>query len=151
MDIESWDKRESQFSALSRYGKAWYAFICARLMPTTHQNDVTKERAILLHGIVYQFSGIRHLRKIYNVDVGMIIQSSIERFLRGSTTGGLPHGFLIIDLCRQAGIQWHASKQLLQPMAIIDHLTVEKYNAWEGAESHPQDMDYIVVPPTSSH
>lgn len=27
---------------LSRHGKAWYAFLCAKFMPTRHQNDVLR-------------------------------------------------------------------------------------------------------------
>lgn len=54
-------------TALSCYAKAWYNFICANLMPTRHQNYVTKDRVILLFGIVI---GKR-------IDVGGIINTSI--------------------------------------------------------------------------
>lgn len=37
---------------LSRYGKVWYTFLCAKLMPSTHLADVTQERAVLLYAIV---------------------------------------------------------------------------------------------------
>lgn len=72
-------------------------------MPTRHQNDATKERARLLYGIAYHHLGLRNEIKILEVDVGSIIQESIKRVLRGSTTGGLLDDFLITDLCRQVG------------------------------------------------
>lgn len=37
---------------LRRYGKAWYSFICAKLMPTTHVSDVIKDIVVLLYAIV---------------------------------------------------------------------------------------------------
>lgn len=36
-------------SKMSRYGKAWFAFICAKLMSSTNINDVTKEMVVLLY------------------------------------------------------------------------------------------------------
>lgn len=48
---------------LSRYGKAQYSFICAKLMPTTHVSDVIKDRVVLLYTIV----------KGKTIDVGQII------------------------------------------------------------------------------
>lgn len=75
------EKVSFPYSALSQYGKAWYAFICANLMPTRHQNDITKEREILLYGIVHQCYGSENERRIYDIDVGMIIHESIEKFL----------------------------------------------------------------------
>lgn len=53
MKVGTTEKVHFSYSTLSRYGKAWYAFICAKLMPTRHKNDVTKERACLLYGIVH--------------------------------------------------------------------------------------------------
>lgn len=65
-------------AALSKYGKAWYAFICARLMPTRHQNDVTKERARLLYGIVHHSIGLRNEVEISGVDVGLCIRNLLS-------------------------------------------------------------------------
>lgn len=48
---------------LSRYGKIWYAFLYAKLFPSTHTYDVTKEKALLLYAIVQDFI----------IDVGAII------------------------------------------------------------------------------
>lgn len=60
-------------------------------MPTRHQNDVTKDRDLLLFAIVIGKP----------VDVGLIIKGSVVKTLRGSTTGALPHASLITGLCRQ--------------------------------------------------
>lgn len=136
-------------SALSRYGKAWYAFICARLMPTRHQNDATKERSWLLYGIVHHHFRANNEVMFYKVDVGMCIQESIEWLLRGSTTGDLLHGFLITNLCHKAGVQWHSYEPIQQPMAIIYHTTINKYKAWDGAQSHPRGEGYIIIRPPS--
>lgn len=48
---------------LSIYGKAWYSFICAKLMLITHVSDVIKDRAVLLYAIM----------KGKSVDVGQVI------------------------------------------------------------------------------
>lgn len=39
---------------LSRYGKVWHYFICAKLMPTMHIRDVINDRAVLLYALVMQ-------------------------------------------------------------------------------------------------
>ena len=53
---------------LSQYGKIWYAFLCAKLLPSTHTSDVTKEKALLLYAIVQDFI----------IDIGAIISFSIR-------------------------------------------------------------------------
>lgn len=57
------------YIALSKYGKAWYTFIWARLMPTRHQNDVFNDRARLLYGIV-----LHHLGRFSNPWLLLIIK-----------------------------------------------------------------------------
>lgn len=71
-------------------------------MSTWHQNDITKERAILLYAIMVN----------KKVDVGMVINVSIAKCLQGSTSGALPHASLIIALCRQAGVQWYTDEPI---------------------------------------
>lgn len=89
------DKKVSfPHTTLSRYEKAWYNFICANLMSIRHQSDVTKERAILLYAIVSN----------KKVNVGLIINVSISKYLQSSTTGGLIQALLITRLCRRAGV-----------------------------------------------
>lgn len=60
-------------SELSRYGLAWFSFICSRLLPTTKVTEVNKDRASLLYAIV----------KGKKIDVGLIIYNSIRKALRG--------------------------------------------------------------------
>lgn len=43
-------------AALNRYVKAWNLFICAKLMPSTHQHDIPADRAIILWGVLSQES-----------------------------------------------------------------------------------------------
>lgn len=102
LDIEAKYYKKGSFphTALSRHGKAWYNFIYANLMPTRHQSDVTKEREILLYVIVTN----------KKVDVGLIVNGSIVKYLWGSMTCGLLHASLIIGLCRQAGVQWNTNE-----------------------------------------
>jgi len=132
-------------SALSRYGKAWHTFICARLMPTRHQHDVTKARAKLLYGIVHHHYNLDNSIAFYDVDVGACIQESIDRAIRAKTAVGLLHGFLITDLCRKAGVQWNPNEPSVQPTGVIDHATIARYKEWEGARSHPRGEGYIMI------
>lgn len=48
---------------LNRYGKAWYYFLCAKLMSTTQVTDVIHDRVVLLYAIV----------KGMTIDVGQVI------------------------------------------------------------------------------
>lgn len=86
-------------SCLSRYGKAWYAFICTKRMPCTHVSDQTKERAVLLYCLV----------KGKKMDVGFIIKQLIMSAAGGGggvrTTEGLPHPSLICALCAKYGVK----------------------------------------------
>lgn len=120
-------------TTLSRYGKAWYSFLCANLMPTRHQNNVTKEQAILLFVIVTNLL----------VDVGLIMNESIARFLHESTMGELPHASLITGLCRQAQVQWSANELVQPPITIIDHGIIQRYKVWEGGISHQEGRDSL--------
>lgn len=49
---------------LSRNGKAWYYFLYAKLLPTTHVSDVIKDRALVLYGTITGKS----------INVGKVIQ-----------------------------------------------------------------------------
>lgn len=120
--------------ALSRYAQAWYSFICATLMPTRHQNAVTKYRALLLYAIM---TGAP-------VDVGMTIRGSIIKTLKGSTIGALTYASLITGLYRQAGVQWSPDELHQSPILVIDHATIVRYKVWEGGESHPRGEGFIL-------
>lgn len=101
------------------------------LISTRHQNDVTKERAILLDGIV----------KGKPVDVGYVIYQSIQCYLRGNTSGGILHASVITRLCAKADVEWD-NDSLQLPMSDIDHATIKKYKVWKGAPSHPRGLGF---------
>lgn len=124
-------------SALSNYGKAWHAFICAKLMPCRHTSDVINRRAALLFCIAQGKS----------IDVGQVIHDSIDRAIKGGTSGGLPHPSLITGLCRQAGVKWDAEEATQPPLAAIDHSVIKKYKVWGGGTPHPRGLGFIIVPP----
>ena len=130
------EKTSFPSSALSRYGKAWFSFICANMIPTRHLSDVTKDRAILLFAIV---TGL-------NVDIGVLIHESIMKAIKSTVISGLPHPSLITQLCKRAGIHWGPEEIALPPMAVIDHQTISRFIVWDGAESHVRGEGY--GPPT---
>lgn len=66
-------------------------------MPTRHLSNVTKERAILLFAIT---TGLK-------VDIGIAIQNSIQKTIKGSSSGGLPYPSLLTQLCKREKVQWH--------------------------------------------
>lgn len=70
---------------LSRYCNIWYAYLCAKLVPSEHVSEVIKEKVPLLYAILKDFV----------IDVGAIINFSIRHFLRGPILGRLPHPSLI--------------------------------------------------------
>lgn len=81
---------------LSLYGKIWYAFLCAKLSPSTHTSEVTKEKVLLLYSNV----------KDFDIDIGALISFSIRHCLRGPFSRGLPHPSLICGLYCQSGVRW---------------------------------------------
>lgn len=115
---------------LSRYGKIWYAFLCAKLFPSTHTSDVTKEKALLLYTIVQDFI----------IDVGAIINFSIHRCLIGNFSGGLPHPSLIYGLCRQVGLRWSDDEPTQMPLQLKYSRMIAWYSVWAGGESPPRGV-----------
>lgn len=88
------EKTSFPTSALSRFGKAWFSFICASTIPTRHLSDVTKDRAILLFAIV---TGLR-------VGIGVLIHEPILKAIKSTVVSGLSYSSLITQLCKRAGI-----------------------------------------------
>lgn len=121
-------------SNLSLYGKAWYAFICAKLMPCTHVSHVTRERAVLLYSII----------KGYKINVGHLILQSVLRASRGSTTGGLPHPSLICVLCAKFGVKWKSDEMIQKAMPVLDHKLISRYKVWIGGANHPRGLGFII-------
>lgn len=54
--------------------KVWYHFICAKLVPTAHLTEVTRERAFLLYAI----------KKNLSINVGQWISSNIRHVAKTS-------------------------------------------------------------------
>lgn len=81
---------------LNRYAKACNNFICTNLMPSTHQHDMTANRAIILWGII--------MGKY--IDIGHLLHQSMLCYMRGSTTDGILHASVVTQLCAQAGVEW---------------------------------------------
>lgn len=122
-------------AALNRYARAWFLFICARIMPTSHTADVTVDRAIVLWGI---------LNGKY-IDLGFLIHQNIMRFLGGTTTGGIPHALIITDLCYRVGVHWTPDEILQKPMSSIDHHAIARITDWPGGVPHPRGLGYQVA------
>ena len=74
---------------MNRYARAWNAFICANILPTSHAHEVTVERARLLWGI---------LNEEYYVDLGEFIYQGILKFLRGRTQSNIPYASTVTKL-----------------------------------------------------
>lgn len=127
-------------SKLSRYGKAWHACICTKLMPCQHMSDVINQRAALLFCIA----------KDYSVDIGEVIYDSVLKGIEPGTTGGLPHPSLITALCRQAGVQWDEKEEVLKSLPPIDHKAMARYKIWTGADSHPRGLGFKPIHPVSN-
>lgn len=120
-------------AALNRYAKAWNLFICAKLLPSSHQYEITAERAILLWGII---TG-------EYIDVGYLIHQNIVKYLKGTTTGNIPHALVIAMLCAQQGVHW-GNEQMQYPNQDITHSTIAKFEDWAGGEPHPRGRGFIL-------
>ena len=83
-----------QENALNRYAKAWNKFICANLMPTSHQHEVSTDRAVLLYIICNEMT----------IAIGRVIRNYLLHSIQGRTTGAHTHPSLISGLCRSAEI-----------------------------------------------
>ncbi|KAK1387686.1 hypothetical protein POM88_015864 [Heracleum sosnowskyi] len=129
--------QQSKFpaSALTRYARAWFLFMCARIMPTTHISSVTVDRAIILWGI---------LTGQY-IDLGYLVHKNILKFLGGSTTAGIPHAALIAELCVHVGVIWSADETLHRAKSDIDHHAMQRLAEWPGGTPHPRGLGYIDV------
>lgn len=103
---------------LSRFGKAWFYFLCAKLMPFSHVSEVNKAKVVLLYSIV----------KGKTIYVGKIIYRSILATLRGGATSGLPHPSLICGLRRNAGVVlWSPNEIFEQPKSVLDRTMIDRF------------------------
>ncbi|GMN60107.1 hypothetical protein TIFTF001_029192 [Ficus carica] len=104
-------QRSFQENGLSRYAKAWHKLICASLMPTSHQQEVSTERAALLYCICKEMS----------IDVGRVIRNSLLHSIQAKTTGAHTHPSFIIGLCRSAGVVIDGIEPTEEPDATVNH------------------------------
>jgi len=121
-------------SSLNRYARAWNLFICGRLLPSSHNHEVTVERAIVLWGIITD----------EYIDVGYLMYQNMLRFMRGVTTGAMPHASIITQLCILAGVRWSGTEQLQYPQATLDSAAIQRLDDWHGGRPHPRGLGYIV-------
>ena len=108
---------------MSKSSKAWHYFVCSKFMPTTNFNAVSKDRAGLTYAI----------QKGKSVNVGLVIQRSILNALK-IAKAGLPHPLLIIDLCKEAWVQWGKGEELLHPKWAINDKSLDVYKVYSGGE-----------------
>ena len=73
--------------------KIWHHFICARLMPTTHLTEVTRDRALLLSSI----------KKGLTINVGHWILGNIIHAAKNVSIG-IPHLTLVTELIATVGV-----------------------------------------------
>lgn len=121
-------------AALTRYARAWFLFLSARIMPSSHVTEVSVERAIILWAIL---NG-------YYIDLGSLIHQNILKFLNGGTTGGIPHAVIVTNLCYAVGVRWHIDEVLQRPTANIDHHAINRMTEWPGGVPHPRGLGYVI-------
>lgn len=88
----------------------WFLFVTSRIMPSSHETEVTKERAALVYSIVTGKT----------VDIGKLVQASILHAASGTSTLSMPHSSLITDLCKHAGVTWDKTEESLKTRVPID-------------------------------
>ncbi|PIN00193.1 hypothetical protein CDL12_27303 [Handroanthus impetiginosus] len=87
----------------------WLRFISARLLPSSHTSDVTRERAVMIYAILTDVP----------FDIGRFLHRSILKSAIGGLTMGLYHPSLITELCARAGLERQPGDELLQPDSMI--------------------------------
>ncbi|XP_073307405.1 uncharacterized protein [Primulina huaijiensis] len=96
-------------SEMLRDPNSWASFILAKILPSTHQIEITKDKVALVHAITTGKS----------VDLGKIIHGSIMRTSKSLITTGLPCPHIVTELCHRAGVTWGSDEQILKPKAPI--------------------------------
>lgn len=121
-------------SELSIYGTAWFNFICAKLMPSSHVSNVIKSRACPLFAIV----------TVKSINVGKFIYESILHALRGGSIDEFPHPSLICGLYMNAGVVWTVDEIFEQPKAVLDNNIIDRFKEWEGGIPKRRGASYIL-------
>ncbi|PIN19258.1 hypothetical protein CDL12_08056 [Handroanthus impetiginosus] len=87
----------------------WLRFVSARLLPSSHTSEVTRERAVMIFTILTDIP----------FDIGRFLHRSILKSAMGSLTVSLYHPSLITELCARAGLERQPSDKLLQSDSMI--------------------------------
>ncbi|PIN19977.1 hypothetical protein CDL12_07343 [Handroanthus impetiginosus] len=87
----------------------WLRFVSARLLPSSHTSEVTRERAVMIYAILTDVP----------FDIGHFLHKSILKSAMGSLIVGLYHPSLITELCARAGWERQPGDELLQPNSMI--------------------------------
>ncbi|PIN14475.1 hypothetical protein CDL12_12899 [Handroanthus impetiginosus] len=87
----------------------WLRFISARLLPSSHTSEVTRERAVMIYAILTDVP----------FNIGGFLHRSIFKSAMGGLTMGLYHPSLITKLCARAGLERQPGDEMLQPDSII--------------------------------
>ena len=129
-------------SDLKPEAKVWYHFLKTRLMPTTHIQSVTKERALLLHSILQG----------RQINIGQIIHQEICACAQ-KPGGSLWFPNLISDLCEMRGVPMQDTEERLAnkgpiTMAAIARISQERGNRPHRAEPEEDGEPH---PTTSAH
>ncbi|PIN21235.1 hypothetical protein CDL12_06066 [Handroanthus impetiginosus] len=92
-------------SSLTNEAWDWLRFINARLYPSSHLSEISKDRAILLYAIL---TGVP-------LNIGRYINGAILKSARGGMTISLYFPSLVTALCQQEGLVNLPGDELIQP------------------------------------
>ncbi|PIN07716.1 hypothetical protein CDL12_19711 [Handroanthus impetiginosus] len=87
----------------------WLRFVSARLLPSSHTSEVTRERAVMIYAILTDVP----------FDIGHFLHKSILKSAMGGLTIRLYHPSLITELCARAGLERQPGDELLEPDSMI--------------------------------
>ncbi|GMN60208.1 hypothetical protein TIFTF001_029301 [Ficus carica] len=107
---------------LNIYTMACNTFICASIMPTNHEHQVYTNRVALLYVIC----------KGWSIDIGVVIEDDLVKYLEVKTTGTHNHPCLITGLCQNASVKIDPTEPLRPCGALIDKSSIDKYVKWPG-------------------
>ncbi|PIN02666.1 hypothetical protein CDL12_24818 [Handroanthus impetiginosus] len=97
-------------SSLTNEAWDWLRFINARLYPSSHLSEVSKDRTVLLYAIL----------TCVPLDIGRYINGAILKSARGGMTLSLYFPSRVTALCRQEGLENLPGDELIQPDTTIN-------------------------------
>ncbi|EOY19296.1 Uncharacterized protein TCM_044347 [Theobroma cacao] len=103
-------------SVMKRDIKILLYFVLEKMLPSTHINDVTRERGLLIYVIVIGKS----------INIVQLISNAILHIAR-TNQDGLWFPSLIAALCGRADVHWDKSEELLHRKAPIDVGFIRRY------------------------